>query len=63
MTNTNKENANSVEVNENGTGNCSGAKGASGSDNTINRSFGVTDLWSIRRNTRTLKIHNRIPRL
>ena len=63
MTNTNKDNASSVAVNENGTGNGNGNKGEAVSDNTVNRSFGVTDLWSIRRNSRTFRIHNRIPRL
>jgi hypothetical protein len=28
-----------------------------------NRSFGITDIWSIRRNARKFKIHDRIPRL
>lgn len=28
-----------------------------------NRSFGITDIWKIRRAARTFTIHNRIPRL
>jgi hypothetical protein len=61
--NNNKEHATQVAVNENGTGNCNGEKKLSGNDNTVSRSFGLADLWSIRRNARSLKIHNRIPRL
>ena len=32
-------------------------------DGTSNRSFGITDIWNIRRAARTFKIHDRIPRL
>lgn len=63
MMNNNKEHATQVAVNETGSGNCNGAKKLSGDDNTVSRSFSVMDLWSIRRNARSLKIHNRIPRL
>ena len=61
--NTNKENATAIALNETGTGNCGGDKKLSANDNTTSRSFGVADLWSIRRNARSLKIHNRMPRL
>lgn len=61
--NTNKENATAIALNETGTDNCGGDKKLSASDNTTSRSFGVADLWSIRRNARSLKIHNRMPRL
>lgn len=63
MMNNNKEHATQVALNETGSGNCNGVKKLSDNDNTVSRSFGVTDLWSIRRNARTFKIHNRIPRL
>jgi hypothetical protein len=63
MMNNNKENATKVALNETGSGNCDEARKSSGDDNTVNRSFGITDLWSIRRNARTFRIHNRIPRL
>jgi hypothetical protein len=33
-------------------------------DHTVNkRSFGILNLWSIRRGARTYRIHNRIPRV
>jgi hypothetical protein len=64
MTNNNREHATKVAVNETGNANSDEVKRElSGDDNTAGRSFGVTDLWSIRRNARTIKIHNRIPRL
>jgi len=63
MMNNNIEHATKVAVNENGKGNCNGVKKLSANDNTVSRSFGVIALWSIRRNARTIKIHNRIPRL
>lgn len=63
MMNNNKEYATGVALNETGSVNCNGEKKLSDHDNTVNRSFGVTDLWRIRRNARTFKIHNRIPRL
>jgi hypothetical protein len=62
MTNNNTEHATKVAMN--GTGNAgSETKRLSGDDNTGAKSFGITDLWFIRRNARTFKIHNRIPRL
>lgn len=63
MTNNNKDHATQVAVNETGSDNCNGAKKLSDNDNSVSRSFSATDLWSIRRNVRSLKIHNRIPRL
>lgn len=63
MMNTDREHATKIALNETGRGNCDEAKKLSGDDNTMSRSFGIADLWSIRRNMRTLKIHNRIPRL
>jgi hypothetical protein len=62
MTN-NKEQPTIVGVNEKGVENSNGERMLSGSDNTTTRSFGLTALWSIRKNARTFKIHNRIPRL
>jgi hypothetical protein len=63
MMNTNTEHATKFALNETGHGNCDEAKKLPGDENTTGRSFGITDLWSIRRNTRIFKIHNRIPRL
>jgi hypothetical protein len=63
MMNNNKEDATPVALNETGTGNSNGAKNLSDDDKIASRSFGVTELWSIRRNARVFKIHNRIPRL
>lgn len=61
--NNNKEHATKVACDETGRNSCDDAKKLSGDDNIVSRSFGITDLWSIRRNARTLKIHNRMPRL
>ena len=61
--NNNKEHATQVALDETGLDNCNEDKQLSGNDNAESRSFGVTDLWSIRRNARTFKIHNRISRL
>jgi hypothetical protein len=63
MTNNNIERATKVALNETGNATVDEARKLSGDDNNAGRSFGVTDLWSIRRNARTFKIHNRIPRL
>jgi hypothetical protein len=63
MMNNNKDYATQVAVNKNGIDKCDGEKRLSANDNKVRQSFGVTDLWSIRRNARSLKIHNRIPRL
>lgn len=63
MTNNNKENATVVALIETGTGNSNGAKTLSDGDKSASRSFGLIELWSIRRNARVYKIHNRIPRL
>jgi hypothetical protein len=63
MMNNNKEHEANITLNGIRTGNGDGARKLSDSDNTVSRSFGITDLWSIRRNTRTFRIHNRIPRL
>lgn len=63
MMNNNREYATKVALNETGTGNNDEVKKLSGDDNTASRSFGITDLWRIRRNARAFKIHNRIPRL
>jgi hypothetical protein len=63
MMNNNREHATKVALNESGTGTGDEVKKLSGDDNTVGRSFGITDLWSMRRNARTFKIHSRIPRL
>jgi len=63
MTNNNIERATKVALNETGNAAVDEARKLSGGDNNEGRSFGITDLWSIRRNARTFKIHNRIPRL
>ena len=62
MTNNNIEHATKVAMNETANAN-SETKKLSEEDNTVGKSFGITDLWFIRRNARTFKIHNRIPRL
>ena len=63
MMNNNREYATKVALNETGRGNCDETTKLSGDDNTLGRSFGITDLWRIRRNKRVFKIHNRISRL
>jgi hypothetical protein len=63
MMNNNSEHAAKLALNERGMGNSDEEKKSSGDDNAVSRSFGITDLWSIRRNARAFKIHNRIPRL
>ena len=63
MMNNNKKDATEVVLNETGTGNSNGAKTLSDGDKSASRSFGLIELWSIRRNARVYKIHNRIPRL
>jgi hypothetical protein len=63
MMNNNKEDATLVAFNDAGTGNSNGAKILSAGDKNGTRSFGVTELWNMRRNARVYKIHNRIPRL
>jgi hypothetical protein len=63
MMNNNKEDATLVASNETGTGNSNGEKTLSNGDKSESRSFGVTELWSIRRSARVFKIHSRIPRL
>ncbi len=63
MTHNNRERATKVALNETRNGNSDEAKKLSGDDNTVGKSFGITDLWSIRRNARTFRIHHRIPRL
>jgi hypothetical protein len=63
MMNNNREHATKVALNETGRGDSDETKRLSGDDNTVGRSFGITDLWRIRQNARTFKIHNRIPRL
>jgi hypothetical protein len=63
MMDNNKEDATVVALNEEGTGNSNGAKTLSDNGKGASRSFGVIELWSIRRNARVFKIHNRIPRL
>jgi hypothetical protein len=62
MTNNNTEHATKVALNETANAN-SETKKLSDEDNTVGRSFGIIDLWSIRRNARAFRIHNRIPRL
>lgn len=63
MTNNNKEDATEFALNEEGSDNSNGAKTLSDSDKSASRRFGVIELWSIRRNARVFRIHNRIPRL
>ncbi|HWI93316.1 MAG TPA: hypothetical protein VNT20_18685 [Flavisolibacter sp.] len=63
MMNNNKEHEVNITLSETRTGNGDGVRRLSTNDNIVNRSFGITDLWSIRRNVRTFRIHNRIPRL
>ena len=63
MMNNNKEDATQVALNVTGTSKDNSAKILSGDDKKTSRSFGLINLWSIRRNARIFKIHNRIPRL
>ncbi len=50
-------------LNETGLENGKALNQLSNDNGTFNRRFGVTDLWSMRRNARKFKIHDRIPRL
>lgn len=59
MTNNNAQ-VTEITVNEKGVDN--GQRMAE-MESPVNRSFGVTTLWNIRKNARTFKIHNRMPRL
>jgi hypothetical protein len=52
-----------VALNETGLENGKDINQLSDDNGTLNRRFGVTDLWSMRRNARKFKIHDRIPRL
>ncbi|MER3465622.1 MAG: hypothetical protein C4329_15635 [Chitinophagaceae bacterium] len=61
--NNNKERATQVAVNEKRTDNSSAEKMSSDADDTNTRSFGSATLWRIRKNARSFKIHNRMPRL
>ena len=61
--NNNKVDAIEIASQEAGTGNSNGAKTLSAGDKSANRSFGITELWNMRRNARVFRIHNRIPRL
>jgi hypothetical protein len=61
--NSNKMPTVGTEMNETGVENEKDVKGLAGDNNTANRKFGVNDLWRIRSNARTFRIHNRIPRL
>ena len=63
MMNNNKEDATVVVLNEAGTGNSNEATSLSDDNSNAARSFGVIELWNMRRNARVFKIHNRIPRL
>jgi hypothetical protein len=63
MIDNNKANTTKVVLNETGLDNCNETKKSQSDDNSSGRSFGVTDLWGIRRKARAFKIHNRIPRL
>lgn len=63
MMNSNKEPLTGVEVNENGLENGKDSKQLSDDNVTLNRRFGVMDLWKIRSNARSFRIHNRIPRM
>ena len=63
MMNSNKVPAEGVELSETGLENGKDAKQLSDDNVTLNRRFGVMDLWRIRSNARSFRIHNRIPRL
>jgi hypothetical protein len=59
----NTEQATAIVVNKTEAGNGEESKQRSHDNGTLNRHFGVVDLWKIRRNARTFRIHNRIPRI
>jgi hypothetical protein len=63
MMNNNKGYEANIALNETRTGNDDKVRKGSAGDNTVSHNFGITDLWSIRRNNRKFRIHNRIPRL
>ncbi|RYZ28479.1 MAG: hypothetical protein EOO10_09420 [Chitinophagaceae bacterium] len=63
MNTNNKVPTDGLEVNETGTENGKDVKQLSADNVTANRRFGAMDLWKIRSNARTYRIHNRIPRL
>lgn len=63
MMNYNKEHAAGTALNVTGLDNNEGLRKLSGDDSSLHRSFGVNELWRIRRSARIFKIHSRIPRL
>lgn len=63
MNNNNQQQEKSIVLNESDTVDSSEVKKSHGYDRSVVRNFSVMNLWSIRRNARTFRIHNRIPRL
>jgi hypothetical protein len=63
MMDSNNEPQERVSLNETGSENGKDSKQLSDDNVTANRRIGVTDLWSIRNNARSFRIHSRIPRL
>ena len=61
--NNNKAPEQEVVLNERRAGDVRATDLASAEHGSNNRRFGLMDLWSIRRNAREFKIHNRISRL
>ena len=61
--NNNQVPATDVALNETRLENGKESNGSSDDGGSLSRRFGMMDLWSIRRNARKFKIHNRIPRL
>lgn len=45
------------------TGNSQRETSQQSNEDHANRTFGVADIWRIRRNAKTFRIHSRIPRL
>jgi len=63
MINSNKVPVEGHETNETVMVNGKDEKQSSDDSVTLNKRFGVNDLWRIRSNARRFRIHNRIPRL
>lgn len=63
MMNSNKAPVAGVEVKKKGVGNGNDENQLSDENVTVSRLFGVMDLWRIRNNARSFRIHSRIPRL
>ena len=63
MMNSNKEPVTAVSLMETGAENGKNQKKEAEANGTLSKRFGVMDLWKIRSNARSFRIHNRLPRV